>query len=217
MATRIKLRRGTAAQWATANPILSLGEFGFEYNTQRFKIGDGNQDWNSLPYNEQIITLSGDVVGSGNNLINVTVVDDSHNHTTATLPNFAEDVEDVVTSLDFNIVNFQYGKASTKSVTLSQNNVATTLDSFNTSGFTTVDYMLQLKQGNKITSTKTMVMFDGQDVYLNEYSILNGTSGGVDASISASYSAGTVALFATSSSASSTPVTAKVFASYLKT
>ena len=66
MATRIKLRRGTAVQWASANPTLSLGEFGFEYNTQRFKIGDGINDWNTLSYNEQIITLAGDAIGSGN-------------------------------------------------------------------------------------------------------------------------------------------------------
>ena len=110
MATRIKLRRGTAVQWASSNPTLSLGEFGFEYNTNRFKIGDGNTDWNTLPYNEQIITLAGDATGSGNGLINVTVVDDSHNHTTATLPNFTEDVQDVVGAMI--VDNTENGKNS---------------------------------------------------------------------------------------------------------
>lgn len=96
MATRIKLRRGTSLQWSSANPILSLGEFGYESNTTRFKIGDGVTPWNELDYNEQTITLTGDVSGSGYGLIQVTVNDDSHNHTTATLPNFTEDVQDVV-------------------------------------------------------------------------------------------------------------------------
>lgn len=64
MATRIKLRRGTTLQWASANPVLSLGEFGYESDTTRFKIGDGTTAWNSLSYNEQIITLTGDATGS---------------------------------------------------------------------------------------------------------------------------------------------------------
>jgi hypothetical protein len=96
MATRIKLRRGTTIQWSTSNPVLGLGEFGYETNTARFKIGDGVTAWNSLDYNEQTISLTGDASGSGFGVINVTVHDDSHNHTTATLPNFTEDVQDVV-------------------------------------------------------------------------------------------------------------------------
>lgn len=96
MATRIKLRRGTTIQWSSSNPVLGLGEFGYETNTGRFKIGDGSTAWNSLAYNEQTISLTGDASGSGFGVINVTVHDDSHNHTTATLPNFTEDVQDVV-------------------------------------------------------------------------------------------------------------------------
>lgn len=46
----ILLRRGTAAQWATANPILDPGEAGFETDTGKLKIGDGTTVWNSLAY-----------------------------------------------------------------------------------------------------------------------------------------------------------------------
>ena len=50
MAVKVQFRRGTAAQWTSANPILSQGEAGYEYDTGKFKIGNGSQAWNSLPY-----------------------------------------------------------------------------------------------------------------------------------------------------------------------
>jgi hypothetical protein len=50
MATKIQLRRDTAANWANANPILSQGEPAFEIDTGREKIGDGVTEWNSLAY-----------------------------------------------------------------------------------------------------------------------------------------------------------------------
>jgi hypothetical protein len=48
--TVIKLRRGTASQWATANPVLGAGEIGLETNTNRTKYGDGSTAWSALPY-----------------------------------------------------------------------------------------------------------------------------------------------------------------------
>jgi hypothetical protein len=50
MPTRIKARRGTAAQWTTANPTLADGEFGFERDTNKLKIGNGTSAWAALPY-----------------------------------------------------------------------------------------------------------------------------------------------------------------------
>jgi hypothetical protein len=46
----IQNRRGTAAQWVSANPVLSAGEAGFETDTGKFKWGNGTTAWNSLPY-----------------------------------------------------------------------------------------------------------------------------------------------------------------------
>jgi hypothetical protein len=43
-------RRGTAAQWTTANTVLLAGEIGFETDTGYFKIGDGTTAWNTLLY-----------------------------------------------------------------------------------------------------------------------------------------------------------------------
>ena len=50
MKTKIQVRRDTAANWTTNNPILSAGEFGFESNTGKLKIGTGSTAWASLPY-----------------------------------------------------------------------------------------------------------------------------------------------------------------------
>ena len=43
-------RRGTAAQWTAADPILAAGEIGFETDTGKFKIGNGSSIWSALSY-----------------------------------------------------------------------------------------------------------------------------------------------------------------------
>lgn len=48
--TRILVRRGTATEWTTANPILASGEFGYESNTGKFKVGNGSSNWSALKY-----------------------------------------------------------------------------------------------------------------------------------------------------------------------
>lgn len=47
---RIMLRRGRAYLWTQENPLLELGEPGYETDTKRMKIGDGKTEWNRLPY-----------------------------------------------------------------------------------------------------------------------------------------------------------------------
>jgi hypothetical protein len=47
---RYQLRRGTAAEWAQANPVLADGEPGYERDTGKQKIGDGVRTWTALPY-----------------------------------------------------------------------------------------------------------------------------------------------------------------------
>ena len=53
MSVKIQLRRDTASVWASNNPILALGEPGFETDTNQFKIGDGTTSWTSLDYMRQ--------------------------------------------------------------------------------------------------------------------------------------------------------------------
>ena len=50
MADIIQIRRDTAALWNTTNPILATGEFGYENDTGKIKIGDGTTTWTSLQY-----------------------------------------------------------------------------------------------------------------------------------------------------------------------
>lgn len=50
MATRVQIRRDTAANWAASNPVLAQGELGVELGTNRVKLGDGSTVWSSLLY-----------------------------------------------------------------------------------------------------------------------------------------------------------------------
>ena len=43
-------RRGTAAQWTAADPVLNVAEIGYESDTGKFKIGDGTNHWEDLNY-----------------------------------------------------------------------------------------------------------------------------------------------------------------------
>ena len=48
MAIRIQLRRDTAANWTSTNPVLRAGEFGIETDTLKFKIGNGSSTWTQI-------------------------------------------------------------------------------------------------------------------------------------------------------------------------
>lgn len=56
----IQIRRGSMQEWIAANPILDSGEFGFETDTGRIKIGNGTNYWSALDY-----------VGTKENLIKI--------------------------------------------------------------------------------------------------------------------------------------------------
>ncbi len=47
---QMQQRRDTAANWTSANPTLLAGELGLETDTNKFKIGDGTSNWQSLGY-----------------------------------------------------------------------------------------------------------------------------------------------------------------------
>ena len=49
MPVRIQFRRGTATEWSSANPILALGELGYDTTNKLIKFGDGVTAWNTLP------------------------------------------------------------------------------------------------------------------------------------------------------------------------
>lgn len=65
--TQLQFRRGTAAQWTSANPTLAAGEFGYETDTGKAKIGNGSTAWNSLAYalTGSAGTVTSIIAGSG--------------------------------------------------------------------------------------------------------------------------------------------------------
>lgn len=54
----LQLRRDTAANWTSNNPVLAAAELGVETDTLKFKIGDGTTAWTLLDY---ATVLPGDV------------------------------------------------------------------------------------------------------------------------------------------------------------
>jgi len=65
---QIQMRQGTAAQWTLNNPTLLVGEWGYETDTGRIKIGDGVSSWSTLQTMPQVCGDSdiGPVVGTFN-------------------------------------------------------------------------------------------------------------------------------------------------------
>lgn len=54
MATTIKFKKATAADWTSNNPVLASGEPGIETDTSKMKIGNGTQAWDVLTYVNEV-------------------------------------------------------------------------------------------------------------------------------------------------------------------
>ena len=50
MTVKMQQRRDTAANWTSNNPTLASGEFAYETDTGKIKVGDGATAWTSLAY-----------------------------------------------------------------------------------------------------------------------------------------------------------------------
>ena len=88
-------------------------------------------------------------------------------------------------------------------------NTATTIDTNALAGFTSVEYMVSLKQGSKIRTSKVVLQTDGTSVDMTEFAITEtgGTMSGVV--VSATTSAGNALLQVTVTDAATTNVTVK--------
>lgn len=106
-------------------------------------------------------------------------------------------------------IDLPEGKITSSSATVSVNNSAITVDSFDTSYFTSAEYTIRAKQGNKMTIEKILIMWDGTDVSLSEYSIMDAATGAANITFTATESSGTVSLTASSPDAASTNVIIK--------
>lgn len=50
MASLIKIRRDTATNWNTKDPVLSIGEPGYDTTNNKIKVGNGTDPWSELSY-----------------------------------------------------------------------------------------------------------------------------------------------------------------------
>ena len=85
MAVKIQVRRDTAANWTSTDPVLSAGEFGFETDTGYLKVGDGSTAWTVLGY----VDTNTDAVASVNSQTGTVVLD-------------SDDIAEGATNLYFN-------------------------------------------------------------------------------------------------------------------
>ena len=160
MATRMQQRRGTAAQWTSANPVLNAGEMGWESDTNKFKIGDGTNHWADLDYFADInstvnpafgtsIVFEGATADSYETTLQVT---DPTADRTITLPNASGTVA-LTSDIVAGITASSADTLTNKSISLTSNTITGTTAEFNTalsdSNFVTT--------GDTGTVTSTMI------------------------------------------------------------
>jgi hypothetical protein len=100
-------------------------------------------------------------------------------------------------------------------VTVTANSTPTTLDSFTVATFTTAEYLVQAKQGTKMTTTHLLVQWDGTDANIAEWGYIDGISGAANVTFTATHSAGTMTVSASSSDAATTNVVIKASTTYI--
>ena len=140
MATRMQQRRGTAAQWISTNagagPVLNAGEIGWESDTNKFKIGDGTNNWTSLDYFSDINSTVNPAFGSSitfegataNDFETTFAITDPTADRTLTFPDATGTV--ALTS-DITVTASSTNTLSNKSISLATNTVTGTKAEFN--------------------------------------------------------------------------------------
>ena len=106
-------------------------------------------------------------------------------------------------------VSLPHGSVTSASVLIDTNNTPTTVDSFDSTEITTVEYIIQAKQNTKMTATRVTVVWDGTDVLVSEYSIVDAAAGAANLTFTASESSGTVSLTASSPDAGTNNISVK--------
>lgn len=101
-------------------------------------------------------------------------------------------------------------------VTVSANSTPTTIDSFAVATYTTAEYLIQAKQSTLMTSVHLTVMWDGTDVHVAEWGVIDATAGAANVTFTATHAGGTVTVSASSSDAASTNVVIKASTNYIK-
>jgi len=162
MATRMQQRRGTAAQWISTNggagPVLNAGEMGWESDTNKFKIGDGVNNWTSLDYFSDINSTVNPAFGSSitfegataNDFETTLAITDPTADRTITFPDATGTV--ALTS-DITVTASSTTTLTNKTVALGSNTVSGTLAQFNTA---VTDADLVSLAGTETLTNKTL-------------------------------------------------------------
>jgi hypothetical protein len=92
---KVRVRRDTALRWSTVNPTLDIGEIGFETDTKKIKVGNGETSWNTLDY------VSADAASHTQAISTITGLQDALDaKANSTHSHAISDVADLQTSLD---------------------------------------------------------------------------------------------------------------------
>lgn len=59
---RLIQRRDTKANWQAVNPLLEEGEIGYCSDVMDFKVGNGIDRWNELPYQQDLFSVDWDSI-----------------------------------------------------------------------------------------------------------------------------------------------------------
>ena len=79
---RIQIRRDTASNWTSSNPVLAAGEPAMETDTGKQKTGDGVRNWQSLPYDIEsgLASAAPAAIGSASAGTSSTAARSDHSH-----------------------------------------------------------------------------------------------------------------------------------------
>lgn len=142
ISTTFRLKRGLAAKWQELNLVLDPGEPGFELDTYRLKIGDGQTAWNDLPY----IGYNG--TGGDGDIIVDTVLSDTSLNPIANKP-----VKAALDRLESLIEHYEFGDEfivtetnGIKTISIDLEALASLLPQVDTDKFATKEEVLELAQ-----------------------------------------------------------------------
>jgi hypothetical protein len=113
-------------------------------------------------------------------------------------------------------LNMTNAAVDSDGVTVNANSTPTALDTWATTSYLSAKYLVQLRQGSKATTSEILVMWDGTDVQITEYAVVDASAGAVNATISATAAGGNVTLNVSSPDAATTNVVCKAAVTYIK-
>jgi cytoskeletal protein CcmA (bactofilin family) len=205
MSVRLQFRRGTAAEWTSANPVLFAGEIGFESDTKLIKVGDGSTAWSSLAYStvspSSVVEQAQDAVNTA--LTAGTGITKSYNDNANTISiSIGQDVG-TTSNVTFNDVSVSGDLTVDGSLTVSG-----TTTSVNTTNLEIEDKNIVIAKvaTSVISTTGSLDGFTGSDPFVMTLTGLDSTDGvAVGMNISATAGTGTFGTGANSITVTSIP------------